>query len=198
MRKISINLFVVCIMLTAYGYTSSSDESEKKIQPLKEEQTVYYHNPLKGFSTFVFTTQFPATKKIVDKVNIVVKDVLSSFGKVVPLTLLVQTEEGEGFDLSGFGAGAFLTYEITDLTSLEGKKLGLLKGTLTLQAIVKVAKTNVECMPYIWSQSCFFKGSTDKKLEASISSSLKSLLQSFLNEYMLVNTEKPIFNLYQP
>ena len=121
---------------------------------------------------------------------------LSSFGKVVPSSLLVQTKEGEAIDVKGFEAGATLIYEITNLISLDGKNLGL-KATLSLRTLVEIETTKRDCSPYIWSKSCFLKGNLDKKTEESVARTLQYLLESFSDDYSLVNTRKPTFNLYQ-
>ena len=192
MRRVFFRLSILCAMFALYG-DANPDEMQKESS--KEEQKV--GSPLQGFSTFVFSARFPADKDVADKVNPVVKDTLSLFGKVVPSSMLVQTDKGEAIDLSGFAPGAFLTYEITDVVSLDGKKLGILQATLSLQVGVEIEKTKIESLSNIWFQSCFLKGNTEKRLEGSISRSLQHLMRVFLKDYSLENTGKPTFNLYQ-
>jgi hypothetical protein len=178
-----------CYGTDSVGQLPEKDSTQKTMDP-------YYDNPLKGLDTFVFFTQFPADAKTIDKINTSVKDVLSSFGKVVPSSLLVQTKEGEAIDVKCFATGATLIYEITNLVSLDGKNLGL-KATLSLRTLVEVESTKRDCSPYVWSKSCFLKGELGKKTEESVTRSLQYLLDRFSGDYSLVNTKKPTFNLYQ-
>jgi hypothetical protein len=190
-------------LLFAFGmffsscYGGSLDSERKDAAPSKENEALICMNSLKGFSEFVVFTEFPGTGKNVGKINKLIKDEFSDFGAVVSSSMLVKTLEGEAVDLSGFDVGAFLTYKINDLNSLDGKKLGMLKATLTLNAGAHIDKTNQDCSLEIWSQSCFLKGDSEKKLEESISRSLRHLLQIFWKDYSLVNGDKPTFNLYE-
>ncbi len=188
-----LSFLSLIIMLCCFAVELKAQE---EISSLKENKNPHYNNPLKGLATFIFFTQIPATAKTIDKINVIVKDKLSSFGTVVPSSLLVQTKEGEAIDLSGFDVGATLIYELTNLSSLDGTNLGL-KATLSLRTLVEINTTKRDCSIYVWSQSCFLKGKLDKEIGDSVSQSLHYLLQKFLNEYMLVNKEKPVFNLYQ-
>lgn len=195
MRRAFFKWSILCGMCASSSYAAV--DQELKEESLKDEKKIYSNNPLQGFSTFVFSARFPATKDVADKVNVVVKNTLSSFGKVVPSSMLVQTDKGEAIDLSGFTSGAFLTYEIIDLSSLDGKKLGLLKATLSLQAGAEIERTKVECTLDLWQQSCFLKGDTEKDLARTVSRSLQYLMQVFLKDYSIKNTDTPTFNLYQ-
>ncbi len=170
---------------------------EKRSDTSESKQN--YKNPLKGFSVFVFSAAFPsATKQEADYVNHDIKKCLSSFGKVIPSSLVSTADNGEkGIDLTGFAPGCFLHYEITDVTDMNGNKLGIFIASLTLTTEVKIDRTRQDCMPIVWSKNCFLKDSLDKKMTDFVSESLKCLLEGFEKEYLQVNEGKPTFNLYQ-
>jgi hypothetical protein len=146
---------------------------------------------------FNFFARFPASNKTAaDKISIVIEKELKFFGKVIKPEMIVKTEKGDAIDLSGFDGGVTLTYEITNVTSPEGKNLGIVRASLNLSTSVLVQKTTDECESYIWSNNCFLKGSVEKNLETLVSQSLSYLLNKFENNYTAVNPTKPIFNLY--
>ena len=198
MKKISIMISFLCLAGIFHIYGQAADVGNVK-QSDSSQIRVNYENPLKGFSSFVFMAAFPsATKQETDIVNADIKKCLSSFGKVIPSSLIAQTDEnGEEVDFSGFAPGGFLHYEITDVTDVTGKKLDILKATLTFTTGVEICKTKKICMPVVWCQSCFPKGKTSKKMAGSISKSLTCLLEFFQKEYLSVNKEKPVFYFYQ-
>lgn len=198
MRKIRIVILVLCSVFVSSIYGQTSDEPQKNNQCDNLGIGAPYKNPFKGFSSFVFSAGFSAAhKKEADKINRDIEKELSFFGQVVPSSLLVQAEDKESIDFKGFAPGAFLSYEISDLRDVKGKNLGILKATLTLTIAIEACKTRQRCMPVVWSQSCFLKGTSEKKLERSVSESLKYLLEEFQREYVQVNQGKPVFNFYQ-
>ncbi len=197
MKAIRVLLFL-CLSSVCYIYGQSIETDNATCQPDSFGIDQDCTNPLKGFSTFVFSADFPgATKQEVDKINETIKKCLASFGKVVPSSLIIEEEGREAIDFRGMASGCFLRYEISDLMDLKGKKLGILKATLTLNTGIDIYRTRRYCLTGIWSESCFLKGNTEKKLDDSISKSLRCLLEGFQREYLLGNEEKPVFNLYQ-
>lgn len=152
-------------------------------------------NPLKGFSKFIFYSRFYASKDLADKVHVVIEKVLSQYGDVEKINLQVKTDKGSAVDFSKFDAGASLIYEIKNLSSIDGKDLGIVRASLNLTTSVTIDRTKKESDPYIWTNNCFLKGDINKNLESLVSQSLNYLLKAFSITYSSVNSEKPLFQI---
>jgi hypothetical protein len=148
-----MRFFLCFLFLTSFNYAfeinysrfSSSEEITSHPISLEKSAKSYCTNPLKGLSIFDFSARFPASKELADKVNALVKNALGPFGKVVPSSLIVKTDKGDAIDFSKANEQGFLTYEISDVTSLEGEKLGILKATLTLRTPIEITETKEAC-----------------------------------------------------
>lgn len=153
-------------------------------------------NPIKGLYTFNFFQMFPAKNKILtDKINTIIEKELNKFGIVKKKELVVKTDKGDAVDVSVFGEGVSLIYEIRNIISLDGKELNMIRASLNLSTVVNIQKTKEISRSYVWSSNCFMKGDTEKDLESHVSESLNYLLQKFMRDYSNVNSEKPVFNL---
>ena len=152
-------------------------------------------NPLQGISIFIFSARFPANKAVYDKISSLLKNELSKYGTVRSTKMLVQKEKDEAIDVTGFDEGVFLIYDIENVLSIDGKNLGIVRASLSLQSSIQILKTKQECFPYIWSRNCFLKGNTNKNIEKLFMKSLDYLMCLFLNSYLTSNTNKPIFIL---
>ena len=155
------------------------------------------NNPLKGFPTFNVFLMHPGSKAQSEKIDILVKKELEKNGIVKKLELEVKNKAGEvGVDLSPFDIGSSLIYEIRNLMSDDGERLGVIRASLNFKARVDVLKTKQDCSPYLWSSNCFLKGNTEKDLEKLVAQSLTYLMQDFSESYKSANSEKPVFNVY--
>ena len=162
--------------------------------------SVGVENPLKGFTTFVFLPEYPASSDPEnDKVKKIIESELKKYGKVNTTELLVKTEKGEATDLSVFNKGTPLTFRVKNVTSLSNAKdLPFIRSTLSLRAAVTVDKTKQDYNTYIWSRNGFLPGNTGKEVEGAVRESLSELLRTFMKNYSAVNTEAPTFYLVFP
>jgi hypothetical protein len=199
-KKTSLVIFF-CLFTTLQA--ELKQPSQKEIQNLifmqQNRPNFGLENPLKGFSEFVFFSMYPGSKSQSEKIDLFIKKELEKIGQIKKVELEVKNKDGEfGIDLSPFDQGASLTYEIRNLTAIDGKDTGFVRASLNLESRVSVLKTKQDCSPYLWSSNCFLKGSSGKDLEKLVMQSFTYLMQDFSESYKSANSEKPIFNLYTP
>lgn len=164
------------------------------MNPLCSSEIKIY--PLEKCSTFIFYPMIPSKSKILsDKINHVIENELKKYGKVDALKLVVKTTDGEAFDLSQFESRSHLIYKINNITSIDGTAFSIVEASLTLENTIK-DKTKKSSFGQIWSKNCFLKGDIQNDLEILTSRSLTFLIQEFMKDYSIANSQKPIFSLY--
>jgi|GEM_PF-4053837 len=164
------------VVSTCLGVTKDSNTQDAEEYPLANNHS------------FSFIANTPAFGPLFNSVNIVIENELKKVGIVQRKEMLVQTDQGEAVDLTGFNAKAFLVYEISDLLAIDGSSLGVIIASLKLST--SICKTRA-C---IWSSDCYIKGDTKKELEKSVSETAHFLIQKFNADYSKYNKEKPHFN----
>ncbi|MEI8329850.1 MAG: hypothetical protein WCG14_07635 [Chlamydiia bacterium] len=192
----SLLIFLTISSLKAEDIKAQLPETKFLSYNIQDRPSPNIDNPLKGMSKFLFFPMSPAKDKaMADRIFALAEKKLSALGQVNRTKTLVNTDQGEGIDLSVFSIGTTLVYLIQDLKDLSGKDTGFIRASLNLSAAVQVVKTTDTCSSYVWSCNCFLKGSTQKNLENLISTSLDDLLKQFSDTYNLVNSDKPLFEL---
>jgi len=159
--------------------------------------------PLKGLSTFNCFFYFFAPNREEDaKVNSLIVNQLEKFGVVVQNKLLVKTNGREQIDLTRFGSSRpSLFFEIRNITSVEGKELPVIRGSLNIQAPVMLQKGYCFSSPYVWTNNCFLEGFFREKIEQSVTLALSQLLRQFQIDYSTANpshAERPVFHIFLP
>jgi len=149
---------------------------------------------LEGVSSFVFIPGFFAEDaKQADQIYELLKKDLSRLGQVTTVCLLKTKNQENVVNLEGF-TGPILQYSLQELVSLEGRTLGIMKATLTLDASVQMTKKQMQ-VP-IWTKSCFVKA-LSKPIE-EVALTFDFLMQDFYKDYSSVNKEKPLFRFCSP
>lgn len=186
------------VHLIFFFFSFSSLFAEKEQTQLSKKTQLFTENSLEKLSAFIFYPMIPSKSKMLsDKINHLVENELKKYGKVDALNLVVKTTDGEAFDLSPFDNRAHLIYKINNIVSIDGTEFSIVEASLTLENTIK-DKTKKSSFGQIWSRNCFLKGDIKNDLENLTSRSLIFLLQEFMKQYSIANSEKPIFTLYAP
>ena len=196
-------LLVTCFFslnLDAELKKPAPEEIQKYVLAEQNRPNFGVENPLKGFPAFNFFSMVPTFNKAQsDKTRVLIKKELEKIGTVKKLELITKNKEGEeGIDLSPFDIWSSLTYEIKNLSSLDGKDTGFVRASLNFESRVDILKTKQSCSPYLWSSNCFLMGNTEKDLEKLVVESLTYLMQDFSASYHAVNSNRPLFNIVEP
>jgi hypothetical protein len=193
------------VTIFAFVLLTLSAKAEQKDLLTKDKKLLYeaydpqdrYHpsrnTSLKGFKTFiVLISLHEVSKALSDQINQLVQKNVKKYGTVNIKSLLTE----KGIDLSGLSAGPTLMYAIRNLTSPDGKNLGITRASLNLSTSATITKTHETDLFYTWAANCFLSGSVEKNTEKIVLESLNVLFKTFQTCYSSVNSEKPIFNLY--
>lgn len=146
-------------------------------------------NKLGSFSVLPLSPPLDSSrKKLCDTVNKIVQAKLGLLGNVKEMT----TNNPAGFGLSG----VFLSFDIQQVETINHKEEKLVRISLSIPTMVKVKKSNNDCISYIWASSVFVENDADKNIEQGIT----QLLGQFSTCYQEANPkekEKPIFYIYR-
>ncbi len=153
---------VALIYLTVFGSLSliATQTSPLRVKLKAPEFNEQDHplfsveSPLKGLSRFVFFAMVPIqSPQISRKLEKTIHAELQKIGSLENSNPVIKTSKGDAIDLSLFKGGISLIYEVEDLRSVEGKKLGVIRASLNLEAPVNIQLTKQACHPYTGNDS---------------------------------------------
>ncbi len=188
-------IYGMCVFSSLLGIESEKPRESSSLPQKQASLSIPSGNPFKRLPSFVFYFINPVSNYSLEtKVRPMIERQLAQIGEIRPWKMLTKKNDKEVVDLSGFDASAFLIYELEEVSSIEGKKLGIIQASLKVSTYVEVKKSGEECRPYIWSTRCYIQGDFEKNLETLIDQSLGHLLRDFKASYQSVNTAQPVFN----
>lgn len=188
--------FLFCV---GYGNQQKVAANTKRMSREQDMPSLGVDNPLKGLSKFTVIFMLPySSKDQSDKIRSFVENELNKYGESSDLNLIVKNKDEESVDLSQLGSDGILIYELGNITDITGKELAVVRASLNLSNIVTISKTNQEISTYIWSNNCFSQFSLGKNLEKIVRDSFAHQMKAFMEDYSLVNSNKPTFNVYIP
>ncbi|NDD59525.1 MAG: hypothetical protein EBZ47_09865, partial [Chlamydiae bacterium] len=198
-----INFAITLFFLPFFIFSENNINEKEAIQYLQHSQdrpSIGSAEVLKNIKRFNFFPGVPAgSKETSERINKEIKNELKKHGKVSMPQLYLKTSEGkEGLDLSSFLGGVSMIYNIQDVYSPSGEKLGIVRASLSIEQIINDDGSNLKGRAYTWSSNCFLPGSEELNLENLVQSSFSYLIEDFYRVYKTVNKTDPCFNLYIP
>lgn len=152
----------------------SQDGEPSKTFPLE--------NPLKGFSEFTFSGNFPfSSGEENQKVMQLLVEDLNRVGRVINMNT------DKGIDLTGFATCAFLDFTIGDIAALSGKELPVTSATLKLNVRTILPKTENFCDCDVWTSTCFLEGALQNNKEEKVAQAFRYLLKKFKEDFTAAN-----------
>lgn len=163
---ISLFFFLTVIIFFPVLAEKKTNLPENYIELMDNNQdmpSISVENPLKGFNAYTFMPAYPGVSKTQDlAIQRAIEKELQLFGIVKKSDIEIKTEHDNTIDLSVFNKGPLLTYEIQNVSSLDGTILPFIRASLNLRSPLTIDKTQTRYSGCIWSRSCFLSGNTDK------------------------------------